>query len=144
MLLGRRPAFWARSIAISAWRIAIARSYDLPVLVRPSTSMVHFQPVGLAVWTTVYWMSLCSIGNSKMAANACQGLQSSTSVSCGQPAHCGPFKAPVRSSATSGDCNGSGTSQSMQRNLRPPVLTSMKRIFLAHFKQVGGGEFFGT
>jgi hypothetical protein len=65
MFPGRRPTFWALSIAISAWRIAIARSYDLPVFIRPSTSMVHFQPVGLAVWTTVYWMSLCSIGNSK-------------------------------------------------------------------------------
>jgi hypothetical protein len=42
---------------------------------------------------------------------------------------------------TSGSFRGSGTSQSMQRNLRPPVLTSMKRIGLLHFGHVGGGVF---
>jgi hypothetical protein len=31
----------------------------------------------------------------------------------------------------------------MQRNLRPPDLTSIKRISLPHFKHVGGGGFFG-
>jgi hypothetical protein len=34
-------------------------------------------------------------------------------------------------------------SQSMQRNLRPPVFTSMKRIGLLHFGQDGGGVFLG-
>jgi hypothetical protein len=49
---------------------------------------------------------------------------------------------PVRSLATSGECKGSGASQSMQRNLRPPVLTSKKRIGLLHFGHNGGGVFF--
>jgi hypothetical protein len=44
---------------------------------------------------------------------------------------------------TSGDRNGSPPSQSMQRNLRPPVLTSINRMGLRHFGQVGGGAFFG-
>ena len=109
MFPGRRPTFWALSIAISAWRIAIARSYDLPVFIRPSTSMVHFQPVGLAVWTTVYWMSLCSIGNSKMAAKTRQGLAGVRTASpLIRRSRCRPFMAPVRSAATSGDRNGSG------------------------------------
>jgi hypothetical protein len=42
-----------------------------------------------------------------------------------------------------GAFSGSGTSQSMQRNLRPPVLTSIKCIGLRHLEQVGGGGFFG-
>ena len=42
---------------------------------------------------------------------------------------------------TSGRFSGSGTSQSMQRNLRPPVLTSMKRIGLLHLMHRGGGVF---
>ena len=41
----------------------------------------------------------------------------------------------------SGVFSGSGTSQSMQRNLRPPVFTSMKLIGLLHFRQSGGGVF---
>jgi hypothetical protein len=49
----------------------------------------------------------------------------------------------VRSLATSGNRSGSGISQSMQRNLRPPVFTSIKCIGLLHFGQVGGGEFLG-
>jgi hypothetical protein len=31
----------------------------------------------------------------------------------------------------------------MQRNLRPPVLTSIKCFGLPHLEQLGGGEFFG-
>jgi hypothetical protein len=31
----------------------------------------------------------------------------------------------------------------MQRNLRPPVLTSIKCIGLRHFGHAGGGEFLG-
>jgi hypothetical protein len=34
-------------------------------------------------------------------------------------------------------------SQSLQRNLRPPVLTSINRMGLRHFWQVGGGVFLG-
>ena len=37
--------------------------------------------------------------------------------------------------------SGSGTSQSMQRNLRPPLFTSMNLFGLPHFEQVGGGVF---
>jgi hypothetical protein len=48
-----------------------------------------------------------------------------------------------RSFVTSGNCSGSGTSQSMQRNLRPPILTSMNRIGLLHLEQVEGGGFLG-
>jgi hypothetical protein len=71
--------------------------------------MVHFQPVGLAVWTTVYWMSLCSIGNSKMAAKTRQGLAGVRTASpLIRRSRCRPFMAPVRSAATSGDRNGSG------------------------------------
>ncbi len=44
---------------------------------------------------------------------------------------------------TSGNFKGSGTSQSMQRNFRPPVLTSINRIGVLHFGQMGGGEFLG-
>jgi hypothetical protein len=50
---------------------------------------------------------------------------------------------PLRSLATSGDRSGSGTSQSMQRNLRPPVLTTMNFIGFLHFVQLGGGVFLG-
>jgi hypothetical protein len=39
--------------------------------------------------------------------------------------------------------SGSFTSQSMQRNLRPPVLTSIKCIGLPHLEHVGGGGFLG-
>jgi hypothetical protein len=31
----------------------------------------------------------------------------------------------------------------MQRNFRPPVLTSINRIGLRHFEHVGGGRFLG-
>jgi hypothetical protein len=41
----------------------------------------------------------------------------------------------------SGSCIGSDESQSMQRNLRPPVFTSMNLIGLPHFLQAGGGAF---
>jgi hypothetical protein len=50
---------------------------------------------------------------------------------------------PLRSLAISGDRKGSPPSQSMQRNLRPPVLTSMNFIGLRHLGQDGGGAFFG-
>jgi hypothetical protein len=43
----------------------------------------------------------------------------------------------------SGVFSGSSTSQSMQRNLRPPVFTSTNLFGLPHFEQVGGGVFFG-
>jgi hypothetical protein len=49
----------------------------------------------------------------------------------------------VRNFATSGNRSGSGTSQSVQRNLRPPVFTSMKLMGLWHFGQEGGGGFLG-
>jgi hypothetical protein len=55
----------------------------------------------------------------------------------------GGRNSPVRSFVTSGNRSGSGISQSMQRNLRPPVFTSMKRIGLLHFGQDGGGVFLG-
>src|SRR5450631_3592432 len=35
------------------------------------------------------------------------------------------------------------TSQPMQRNLRPPVLTRINRIGLQHFEHAGGGGFLG-
>jgi hypothetical protein len=41
----------------------------------------------------------------------------------------------------SGAFSGSGMSQSMQRNLRPPDFTSMNLLGLPHFEQVGGGVF---
>jgi hypothetical protein len=50
---------------------------------------------------------------------------------------------PLRSLATSGDRKGFGTSQSVQRNLRPPVLTNMNFIGFLHFVQLGGGVFLG-
>jgi hypothetical protein len=43
----------------------------------------------------------------------------------------------------SGNLSGSATSQLMQRNLRPPVLTGMKCIGLLHLEHVGGCGFFG-
>ena len=45
--------------------------------------------------------------------------------------------------ATSDDLNGPSPAQSMQRNLRPPVLTGVNRIGLRHLGQVGGGIFLG-
>jgi hypothetical protein len=53
------------------------------------------------------------------------------------------FSSPVKSLATSGDRIGSGTSQLMQRNLRPPVFTSTNFIGFLHFVQLGGGAFLG-
>lgn len=44
---------------------------------------------------------------------------------------------------TSGNLRGPVTSQSTQRNLRPPVFTSTNRIGLLHFGQIGGGVFLG-
>jgi hypothetical protein len=55
----------------------------------------------------------------------------------------GARSSPVRSFATSGNFSGSGTSQSMQRNFRPPVLTNINRISLRHFEHVGGWRFLG-
>jgi hypothetical protein len=40
----------------------------------------------------------------------------------------GALNAPESSFSTSGNRNGSGASQSVQRNLRPPLLTSMNFI----------------
>jgi hypothetical protein len=54
----RRPYFGlgfaskALSIAVSALKIALSFENDTPVLVRPSTSIVHIHPDGLAVCTT--------------------------------------------------------------------------------------------
>jgi len=54
------------SIAVSARRIAAIRLGAVPILVRCSSRRtVHFHPVGLDVWTTLYWMPLCSMGTSK-------------------------------------------------------------------------------
>jgi hypothetical protein len=44
----------------------------------------------------------------------------------------GGFNSPVRSFVTSDERNGSPPSQSMHRNLRPPVLTSTNRMGLRH------------
>ena len=44
---------------------------------------------------------------------------------------------------TSGNLRRPVTSQSTQRNLRPPVFTSTNRIGMLHFGQIGGGEFLG-
>jgi hypothetical protein len=55
----------------------------------------------------------------------------------------GRRSSPVRSLATSGNRSGSGTSQSVQRNLPPPVFTSMKLMGLLHLGQEGGGGFLG-
>jgi hypothetical protein len=49
----------------------------------------------------------------------------------------------LRSTVPSGIFSGSVKSQSMQRNLRPPVLTSIKRICLRHFGHAGGAGFLG-
>ena len=50
---------------------------------------------------------------------------------------------PVRSCVTSGNLRRPVTSQSTQRNLRPPVFTSTNRIGMLHFGQIGGGGFLG-
>jgi hypothetical protein len=59
----------------------------------------------------------------------------------------GPYsggrRVPENGFFTSGIRSGSGTSQSMQRNLRPPVFTSTKCMGLWHFRQEGGGGFLG-
>jgi hypothetical protein len=59
----------------------------------------------------------------------------------------GPYsggrRVPENGFFTSGNRSGSGTSQSMQRNLRPPVFTSTKCMGLWHFRQEGGGGFLG-
>ena len=49
----------------------------------------------------------------------------------------------MRSCLTSGNIRRPVTSQSTQRNLRPPVFTSTNRIGMLHFGQIGGGEFLG-
>jgi hypothetical protein len=54
------------------------------------------------------------------------------------------FNSPVRSFATSVERNGSSPAQSMQRNLRPPVLTTINRMGLRQVGQIGGGLFLGT
>jgi hypothetical protein len=52
----------ALSIASSATRIAIARLSAVPDFgLLPGIKMVHFQPVGLAVWTTLYGIPLRSM-----------------------------------------------------------------------------------
>jgi hypothetical protein len=51
------------------------------------------------------------------------------------------FNSPLSSVATSGDFGGSSPSQSKQRNLRPPLLTSTNRMDLLHFRHRGGGVF---
>ena len=55
----------------------------------------------------------------------------------------GGFNSPLRSFATSDERSGSPPSQSLQRNLRPPVLTNTKRMGLRHLWQIGGGVFLG-
>ena len=59
------------------------------------------------------------------------------------PPYSGRLNSPVKRFATSGNSRGSDTSQSKHRNLRPPVLMSIKRIGLPHLEQIGGGEFLG-
>ena len=55
----------------------------------------------------------------------------------------GGFNSPLRSFATSDESGGSPPSQSLQRNLRPPVLTNINRMGLRHLWQIGGGAFLG-
>ena len=55
----------------------------------------------------------------------------------------GGFNSPLRSFATSDERSGSPPSQSLQRNLRPPVLTNINRMGLRHLWQIGGGVFLG-
>jgi len=55
--------------------------------------------------------------------------------------HFGGLNAPPSNFFISGVFSASGTSQSMQRNLRPPLLTSMNLVALPHFEQAGGGVF---
>ena len=55
----------------------------------------------------------------------------------------GCLNSPVRSFVTSGNSRRHVTSQSTQRNLRPPVFTSTNRIGMLHFEQIGGGGFLG-
>jgi hypothetical protein len=61
-----------------------------------------------------------------------------------RPPYVGRFNAPEGSLNVSGNFSGSGPSQSMQRNLRPPVFASSHLIGLPHFLQGGGDVFFGT
>jgi hypothetical protein len=55
----------------------------------------------------------------------------------------GGFNSLLRSFATSDERNGSPPSQSLQRNLRPPVLTNINRMGLRHLRHIGGGVFLG-
>jgi hypothetical protein len=71
------------------------------------------------------------------------GMKVLTGCCSHQRTYSGGRSSPVRSFATSDDRSGSGTSQSMQRNLRPPVLTRINRIGLPHLEQLGGEEFLG-
>src|SRR4051794_31099723 len=49
-------------MTFSARRTAASRLKPVPVLVRlASMLIVHFHPVGLAVWTTAYWIPLNSM-----------------------------------------------------------------------------------
>jgi hypothetical protein len=50
---------------------------------------------------------------------------------------------PVSRLATADEGDDFSPTQSMQRNLRPPVLTSTKCIGLRHLGQIGGGVFLG-
>jgi len=59
-----------------------------------------------------------------------------------RPSQPGCLNSPV-SCVNSGNLRRPVTSQSTQRNLRPPVFTSTNRIGLLHFGQIGGGVFLG-
>jgi hypothetical protein len=59
-----------------------------------------------------------------------------------RPSQPGCLNSPV-SCVNSGNLRRPVTSQSTQRNLRPPVFTSTNRIGMLHFGQIGGGEFLG-
>jgi hypothetical protein len=59
----------------------------------------------------------------------------------GEAIYSNGFKLPLSSLATSGDFRGFSPSQSKQRNLRPPLLTSTKCVGLLQFGQRGGGVF---
>jgi len=60
VVFGWRFTLMAVSIAVRAYKIARARLAVLPVFVRlPGILKDHFQPVGLAVWTTPYSTPLC-------------------------------------------------------------------------------------
>jgi hypothetical protein len=59
----------------------------------------------------------------------------------GHGLYTGGFNSPKIRFCIAGVLSGSGTSQSMQRNLRPPDCTSMNLFGLPHLEQAGGGVF---